>query len=103
MKNTCHLSSITAKALVRTAMQESSAEGYAQTCEMIAVTPSANFDNITVKTLIIAGKHDQISSVAAANTIAGASRVLPMKIDAAADRKLRRLPHEGRKCRRQGG
>lgn len=52
-------------------MQESSAEGYAQTCEMMAEAPSADWSKIDSRVLIIAGLHDQISSVAAARTIAG--------------------------------
>ncbi|GAA5826493.1 hypothetical protein JCM11251_002397 [Rhodosporidiobolus azoricus] len=71
MKNTAPSSSLVARALVRTAMQESTAEGYAKTCEMIARTGSADWSKIKVKTLIVAGKEDQISSVEAAETIKG--------------------------------
>ncbi|GAA5896392.1 hypothetical protein JCM6882_001002 [Rhodosporidiobolus microsporus] len=69
MKNTAPTSSLLARTLVRTAMQESTAEGYAKTCEMISRTGSADWSKIKVKTLIVAGKEDQISSVEAAETI----------------------------------
>ncbi|KAM0753183.1 alpha/beta-hydrolase [Meredithblackwellia eburnea MCA 4105] len=71
MKNTAPNSSFTARALVRSAMQESSAEGYARTCEMMAKTDSPDWSKIVTKVLIIAGLHDAISSVQAAETIKG--------------------------------
>ncbi|KAK4704417.1 hypothetical protein P7C70_g1791, partial [Phenoliferia sp. Uapishka_3] len=70
IKNTSPNASLLARALVRTAMQESTAEGYAKTCEMIAVTPSPDWRRITSKVLVIAGKYDQISSVEAGEAIA---------------------------------
>jgi len=71
MKNTGPNATAVMKGLVRAAMQESGAEAYAQTCEMIAVTPAPEWEKITAKAMIIAGKHDQISSVAQAEKIAG--------------------------------
>lgn len=54
-------------------MQESTPEGYARTCEMMAVTPAPEYGSVKTKVLIIAGKHDQISSVSTAEKIAGES------------------------------
>ncbi|GAA5872918.1 hypothetical protein JCM8547_003264 [Rhodosporidiobolus lusitaniae] len=69
IKNTSPTSSLLARTLVRTALQESSPEGYAKTCEMIARTPSADWEKISVRTMIIAGQEDQISSVGQAQKI----------------------------------
>ncbi|GAA6043626.1 hypothetical protein JCM8097_008296 [Rhodosporidiobolus ruineniae] len=63
MKNTAPLSSVLARALVRTAMQESTPEGYAQTCEMISRTGAPDWAKIEVPVRIVAGREDQISSV----------------------------------------
>ncbi|KAI5480542.1 hypothetical protein MNV49_000238 [Pseudohyphozyma bogoriensis] len=70
IKNTGPSASCVARALVRSAMQLSTPEGYAQTAEMIGATPPADFGKIVAKVLLIAGVHDQIASVAAAETIA---------------------------------
>lgn len=71
-KNTRPSSTLLQRALVRTAMQESSPEGYAQACEMISRTGSPNWDKITSRVLVIAGREDQISSFKAAEEVAGA-------------------------------
>ena len=52
-------------------MQEQNDEGFAQTCEMHAETPSPDWGKITARCMIIAGKHDRVSDLAAAKTIQG--------------------------------
>ncbi|GAA6003083.1 hypothetical protein JCM10207_001976 [Rhodosporidiobolus poonsookiae] len=72
MKNTApSCTSPIARALIRTAMQESPAEGYAKTCEMVSRTGPPAWDRIGVRTLIIAGEEDQISSVEQAEAVKG--------------------------------
>ncbi|ORY60380.1 Alpha/Beta hydrolase protein [Leucosporidium creatinivorum] len=70
MKNTRPSSTLLQRALVRTAMQESSPEGYAQACEMISRTGSADWSKIVAPVLVIAGREDQISSLKAAEEVA---------------------------------
>ncbi|GAA5900113.1 hypothetical protein JCM8208_002018 [Rhodotorula glutinis] len=59
------------RALVRTAMQQSSREGYALLCEMLARTPAPDWARIGAPVLVVAGREDRISSVEAAETIRG--------------------------------
>ncbi|KPV77641.1 uncharacterized protein RHOBADRAFT_51468 [Rhodotorula graminis WP1] len=58
-------------ALVRTAMQQSSREGYALACEMLARTPEPDWRQVVAPVLLVAGREDRISSVEAAETIRG--------------------------------
>jgi len=53
-------------------MQQSSPEGYALACEMLARTGAPNWSRIEVPVLLIAGREDQISSVEAAEAVRGA-------------------------------
>ncbi|GAA5971174.1 hypothetical protein JCM11641_004172 [Rhodosporidiobolus odoratus] len=69
-KNTAPNASLLARTLIRTVMQESSPSGYAKTCEMLARTPSPEWDRIGARVLVIAGNEDKISSVEAAERVA---------------------------------
>lgn len=71
VKNTRPSSTLLQRSLVRTAMQESSPEGYAQACEMISRTGSSDWSKIVAPVLVIAGREDQISSLKAAEEVAG--------------------------------
>ncbi|GAA5844449.1 hypothetical protein JCM9279_006310 [Rhodotorula babjevae] len=70
-KNLRPSSTRTERALVRTAMQQSSPSGYALACEMLARTAAPEWGSVEAPVLILAGSEDQISSAAAAETIRG--------------------------------